>query len=162
MWARVVAYRFRMVDPGEQLAGDTLAALSGATAVPHDDGSGSAMYDITLRFDDGTFVAVEVTRHANEPLVKFVNSRNHVGTVAGMADFVHPNTAVAGAMTEIEPNRAKLATATDASARHLFVWIDPSAKDRAPFDQRPRQHVADRARRPRRRCRRVVDRTARR
>jgi hypothetical protein len=35
--------------------------------------------------------------------------------------------AVEAAMSEVEANRAKLALATDAAERHLFVWVDGSA-----------------------------------
>lgn len=35
--------------------------------------------------------------------------------------------AVEGAMSELEPNRAKLAAAEDVDERHLFVWVDGSA-----------------------------------
>lgn len=39
---------------------------------------------------------------------------------------LHPDIAVAAAMTEVEPNRAKLRAAVDVQERHLFVWIDGS------------------------------------
>jgi hypothetical protein len=35
--------------------------------------------------------------------------------------------AVEAAMSELEPNRAKLAAAEDVDERHLFVWVDGSA-----------------------------------
>jgi hypothetical protein len=39
----------------------------------------------------------------------------------------HSSRVVEAAMSELDANRAKLASASDVDERHLFVWINPSA-----------------------------------
>ncbi len=58
---------------------------------------------------------------APEPALSAVTfTTSSGGTVAAAA-------AVEAAMSELEPNRGKLAAAEDVDERHLFVWVDGSA-----------------------------------
>jgi hypothetical protein len=57
----------------------------------------------------------------------FRGRRSAVAFTTPGEEVPHPDVVVRAAMSEVEPNRAKLAAAADVDERHLFVWIDGSA-----------------------------------